>query len=367
MKLMIPGPVEVDKDTLEAMSEPVRPHYGIEWTGFYNKTIEILKTIFGTSGDLFLLVGSGSSAIDACIGSAVPAQGKIAIGINGFFGQRLKTIAECYSLEVVEVAGEWGKPLSSELFEKAIEQNPDTKAIVVVHHETSTTIVNPISAIGEVIKNKNIAFIVDAVSSVGGLPLQMDEWGVDFCAGASQKCLAAPPGLAPVAVGPNGWKFIDNQPTQGRGWYLNLSVWRKYAKDWKDWHPFPITMATNNVVALHRSASNLLEEGISNRLKKYKKLAQFLREGLRDMGMSPYTPDEFMSPLLTAVNSPQNVNSREIVDYVEAEHNIKIAGGLGDQLKEKIFRIGHMSPIITKRDIKDVLDALNMFVQQGSE
>lgn len=361
LKLMIPGPVEVEQDVLDAMGSPVQPHYGPAWRDIYNETVETLKTIFGTRGSVFILIGSGSTGIDSCLGSLVATGGKIVVGANGFFGQRLVDVAEGYGLKVVPVTAEWGQPLRVEDFEETLKNHADASAVAVVHVETSTTIVNPIREIGRVARQHNIPFMVDAVSSLGGLPMRMDEWDIDLCASASQKCLGAPPGLSPVAVGPRGWEAIDRAPNKGHGWYLNLRIWREYSVKWGDWHPFPVTMATNNVLALKASLTSLLAEGMESRQERYRRLALRLRTGLRRIGMPPFTPDELLAPMLTAALVPEGVVSAQIVEYMSEVHQIKIAGGLGENLKDKIIRIGHMSPTLTEADIDRVIEALAAF------
>ncbi len=360
IKLMIPGPIQPEEEVLEAMGQPVRAHYGSDWTAFYNETVQDLKKIFKTDGDVHILVGSGSTGIDACLGSALSGGERLLVGVNGFFGERLKTIAESYSLEVTPVECPYGEALRAADFEKAMDRHPETKAVAVVHLETSTTILNPIEEIGRLTHERGLLFFVDAVSSLGGVQFKMDEWGIDLCASASQKCLGAPPGLAPVAIGKHGWEAIDRNPRKGHGWYLNLRTWRQYSIDWGDWHPFPVTMATNNVVALHTSLKGLLSEGVENRLKRYNALALRLRAGLRKIGMLPFTPDEQMAPVLTAAYGPPGIPTSQIVDYLYEIHHIKIAGGLGT-LKDKVFRIGPMSPDFVEDDIDEVLEALAQF------
>jgi alanine-glyoxylate transaminase/serine-glyoxylate transaminase/serine-pyruvate transaminase len=360
LKLMIPGPIQPDDDVLEAMGGPVQAHYGPAWTKTYNETLDLLRPVFDTRGDVFLLVGSGTSGIDACIGSSLCSGDKILVGNNGFFGDRLGWIAEGYGLNVVPVTAEWGKPLRAADFDAALRAHPDAKAVALVHLETSTTIVNPVEEIAPICRKHGAFCIVDAVSSLGGLPFHMDEWGVDLCASATQKCLGAPPGLSPVAVSPRAWEIIDREPNKGHGWYLDLRVWRDYADKWGDWHPFPITMATNNVMALQTSLKALLAEGIETRMARYRRLALRLREGLREVGMPPFTPDEMLAPVLTAACMPEGVSSGEVVQFMADQRHIKISGGLG-ALKEKIIRIGHMSPTVSEADIDEVLEGLRAF------
>lgn len=365
-RLLIPGPVPVDDEVLIAMGQPVVAHYGLEFTEFYNETVELLKRVFDTKAEVFVLVGSGTAAIDASIGSALSKNDKVLVGVNGYFGQKMLNIANTYGLVTVPVEKEWGFALTSKDFEKAFQKHSDAKAALVVHLETSTTIINPIRDIGLICHQHDAVCIVDAVSSLGGIPFHMDDWGVDFCATSTQKCLGAPPGLAPVAVSTRGWDLIEKNPDKGHGWYLNLNVWKQYANDWADWHPFPITMATNNVAALHSSLKSLLDEGLENRVDKYRFLAKRLRAGLREIGFAPYTADEDMAPTITAALSPDGIPTSQIVSYLANNHNIKIAGGLGE-LKDKIIRIGHMSPCVTTDDIDQLLFGLKAFLKHSKE
>ncbi|BBB48808.1 pyridoxal-phosphate-dependent aminotransferase family protein [Pelolinea submarina] len=363
MKLMIPGPVEVDPKVLAALSEPVEPHYGDAWVKKYARVIDILRQIFNVAGknyDVYLMVGSGTCAIDASMSSSLMRGEKIIIGNNGFFGGRLIEVAKNAGLNIVEVPGEWGKPLDPQAIKKALDANPDAKAVSVVHGETSTTVLNPVKEIGAIVAASEAIFLVDAVSSFGGIPFDMEDWNVDICASATQKCLGALPGLAPVSVSQKGWKTIDRSFDKGHSWYTNLQNWRKYGTEWADWHPTPVTMPTNNVNALLVALEQLMEEGIENRIQRYRSLALRLRKGLREAGMEPYTSDEMLNPVLTAAYAPEGHKSGEIIQYLLNEHHIQIGGGLG-HLKDVVFRIGHMSPVVTEADIDRVVDALKAF------
>lgn len=359
-KLMIPGPVEVSPSVLQALGAPVEPHYGDAWVAKYNQVLGLLKQVFNTRGDVFLMVGSGTCAIDAAMGSSLLTGEKIIIGNNGFFGDRLVQIAERNGLEVVQVKAEWGKALEVDAIEAALETHPDAKGLAMVHGETSTTVINPIEKMGPLARAHGVVFIVDAVSSLGGVPYDMDGWQVDLCASATQKCLGAPPGMAPIAVSDRAWEFIDRVKSSQHGWYSDLRVWREYATEWADWHPSPVTMATNIVNALLVALQQLMEEGIDTRMQRYRQLALQLRAGLRAAGMPPFTPDEQLNPVLTAAYSPKGVPSAAVVQYLLEESGIQISGGLGE-LKQTVFRIGHMSPILSADDIAAVCEALLKF------
>ncbi len=359
-RLMIPGPVEVHPAVLKALSEPVEPHYGPAWVEKYSRIIGLLKQVYKTRHDVFLIAGSGTSAIDACMGSSMMSGEKIIIGNNGFFGDRLVSVAKSYGLQVVEVRAAWGEALDPDGISNALFENPDAKTVAVVHSETSTTILNPIKAIGKVVSRSEALFLVDAVSSLGGVPIDVDGWNIDLCPSASQKCLGATPGLAPVSVSPKAWKMIDRFDHKAHGWYTNLQVWREYARDWGDWHPTPVTMPVSIANGLLVSLEQLLAEGIETRMLRYKALALQLRAGLREAGMPPFTPENALNPVLTAAYPPEGIDSAKVVDYLLNEHNIQISGGLG-VLKPKIFRIGHMSPVITGKDMDILISALKQF------
>jgi alanine-glyoxylate transaminase/serine-glyoxylate transaminase/serine-pyruvate transaminase len=234
---------------------------------------------------------------------------------------------------------------------------------VVVHLETSTTVLNPVQEIVAIAGHYNVPAIVDAVSSLGGVPLAMDEWGIDICISASQKCLGAPPGLAPVAISPRAWAIMDSKPHRQHGWYLNLQTWRHYAAEWNSWHPYPVTMATNNVLALRAGLRSLLADGLDRRFQRYYDLARRLRDGIQGLGLKLYAPEETIAPILTAVRSPEGIPSSQIVSYLYEQHGIRISGGFGEQLRDKIFRIGHMGGAITEADIDAVLEGLSAFLE----
>ncbi len=363
-KLMIPGPVAVDDEVLLEMGRPVRPHYGLEWTALYNETRQLLKQVMRTEADLHILVGSGSSGLDAAVGS-LTARGETAvIGDNGYFGDRLIQIAEGYGLTVVPVESPPGQPLDPAAFEQALDQHPEAALVGCVHHETATSVVNPIQQIAAVTNDREVPIFVDTISSLGGIPYAMDEWGVDVTVSASQKCLGAPPGVAPIAISERAWSTMDRKPARGHGWYLNLQTWRQFADEWGKWHPHPITMATNTVLALRVGVKKLLDQGLNNRIAYYTGLALRLRAGLRAAGMQPVTPDESLSPVLTAVYAPAGIKSGEVVRYLREQHDVMISGGLGEGLQDRIFRIGHMSPLVTEADIDQLVEALGEFMRQ---
>ncbi len=360
LRLMIPGPIEVAPEVLAVMAEPLVAHYGEDWTAFYKETTGLLQKIFRTEGDIFLLPGSGSAGLDAALGSTLFPNGKVLIPRNGFFGERLESIARSYTANVKTVdfpAGQAVDPV--EVGE--VLQSGDFDALACVHCETSTGVLNPIQQLATMCRSQGVLFIVDAVSSLAIEPLEMDAWGIDICISASQKGLEAPPGLGVVAVGKGGWDAIDRR--RSPGWYLNLKVWREYADKWGDWHPYPVTQPVNNIKALRLGMERVLEEGLDKRFERHQKIAQKLRRGLAEIGFTPYVPDEIASHGVTSVLGG-DIDIDQLLRYVREQERILLAGSLGE-LKGKVFRVGNMGLEATDEAIESVLAALRNGLQNA--
>ena len=359
LRLMIPGPVEVGEDVLAVMGEQVRAHYGTEWTAIHNETLDLLRQVMQTSNKMFLLAGSGSLGNDAAVTSFLRDGDKVIAGNNGMFGNRLIEIIRGAGGEVIEVKAEPGTPLAPCEFSEALAQHPDAALVAVIHLETSTAVLNPVRAIAQAAQTEGVLVMVDAVSSLAGTELPVDEWGIDVCTCASQKCLSAPPGLAMVAVSDAAWERMERPG--GRGWYLSLPLWNRYAHDWGDWHPFPVTMPTSVVLALREGLRGILVEGLENRLANYERLAARLRAGLREVGMPPVMDDECSAPVLTAAWVPEGTTSTEIVEFLIQEHGIQITRGFGE-LRDQVCRIGHMGSEVDEALIDALLAGLRDFM-----
>jgi alanine-glyoxylate transaminase/serine-glyoxylate transaminase/serine-pyruvate transaminase len=359
--LMTPGPVAVGEDVLAAMGQPVVPHYGPQWVPVYRDVQEKLKQVFRTTGDVFIIPGSGSAGLDAVVGSLLKPGDPCLVTVNGFFGERLAAIARSRGARVSEVRAEWGRPVLAEQIREALEKQGDFQAVCVVHHETSTTVLNPVKEIGALASEYGVPLIVDAISSLGGEPLDMDGWGIDFCITASQKCLEAPPGLSPVAVGTAGWQAIDRNPAPFCGWYLNLRTWREYQEKWASWHPFPVTLPTNLFLAFQVALDRLVQETVEGRIQRYASITRFLRQGLKERGFSFLVEEAWASSAATAARPPSGVAPDYLVSKLREKHHIRIAGGMGD-LQGKIIRIGHMGQAASIETVERLLNALDEYL-----
>ncbi|HIE38348.1 MAG TPA: alanine--glyoxylate aminotransferase family protein [Anaerolineales bacterium] len=361
-KLFIPGPCEVDEEVLEAMAQPTPRHYGPEWMEIYRETLDLLKQVFQTENDLFMVPGAGSAALDMAFGSLLASGETVIVGDNGFFGERMGVIAASHGLRVVPFTAPPGRPLDPDDLRRVLAQEPEARAVVVVHHETSTTVLNPLRELAEVTHQAGLPIIVDGISSLGGVSLPVDEWGIDVCVTVANKCLECPPALALISVGPRAWEWVDRNEGQPHGWYLSLWTWRQYATDWADWHPYPVTLPTNNILALRMSLQRILKEGLEAHFARYREAAQTVRRGLRAMGLEMLVERSFAAPIATAVRMRPEFEVGALMAYLAREHGILVSGGLGP-LTGKIFRVGHMGKASTRPYLVDLLSGVKAFLE----
>lgn len=347
-KLMIPGPVDVTEEVRQAMAIPSTPHYGRDWLCLYGETQEMAKQVFGTRNDLYIMTGPGTAALEAAIASALEPGDVVLVPDNGFFAERTISLVEGCGLVPLKVSAPWGQPVLPEMVEAALQAHPEVKALAVVHHETSTGLINPLEGITAVARAHGLLIVVDAVSSLGGIPLPVDAWGIDLCVTVANKALETPPGLALLSISPRAWERILARRAP-RGWYLDLKTWRWYAENWGSWHPTPVTMPTSNMNALHRSLQLLLEEGIERRYAAYRAAAVATRRGLEALGFPMYIPDDtYASPLTTAFLMRPGVNPEALQEALLHEAHVQISGGIG-ALKGQILRVGHIG-LARRRD-----------------
>lgn len=339
--LMIPGPVSVDDDVLEALARPVRAHYGDEWTRLYKHAVAGMREVFKTDGEVFLLFGSGMAGVESCLASVLAPGDEVAVGANGLFGERAADVARANGLQVHMVETDGAEPVTATMIRDALDKHPGTRAVSVVHHETSVGVLNEVEAIARTARDHGALTIVDGISAVGGVPFDMDAWGVDLCVTVANKCIGGPIGVAPVAVGPRALGALDDGRTKAAGWYLNLATWKRFADEWGGWHPHPTTVPTNVIEAFDVALTGLLEEGVENRWRRLARARDRVREGLEEMGFSMLSPLATASPVTTAAHGLPGMDVPDYMSWLLREHHIRIGGGLGP-LSGKIFRVGHM-------------------------
>ena len=337
-QLSLPGPSEVDPRVLQELVRPNLPHYGELWVGIYRGVIEKLKQACRTDGRAFVLPSSGSGAIDAAFGSL--GAKKVLVLNNGNFGSRLAEIARHHASRLTVIQKEAGVAFPLEQVEGELKTGRHD-LLAMVHGETSTGMLNHLEGLAELCRSHDVLFFVDAVSTLGGVPLEMDSLGVDFLVSAGQKALGGLPGLSTVAVSERGWSKLA-QEEQIKGWYLNLRTWNRFAVEWGDWHPYPVTLPVHLFFAFDKALELLLEEGLEARWRRHEEVRKALQEKLLVMGI-PLLIDREENRLATttAATLPAGFSSADLLRYLRENHGILIAGGVGP-LRERIFRIGHM-------------------------
>ncbi len=349
---MLPGPTIVPQEVLNAMALPVIGHRSKEFSEIFEDTVEKLKKVFKTKDDTFIITGSGTSAMDMAISNILERGDKVLNIITGNFGERFAKIVESYGGVSVKYEVEWGDLAEPEKVREILEENEDIKAVTVVHNETSTGAKNLIEEIGKVVKDFNTLYIVDTVSSLGGDYVDVDKFNIDICVTGSQKCLAAPPGLAGITVSDKAWEVIEK--TNSVGFYLDLKAYKKYYDEKKQ---NPYTPAVNLIYALNVALDLILEEGIENRVKRHERLAKAVQEGVKAIGLELFAKERARSITVTSIKYPEGVDDK-LREILNKKYNVVVAGGQ-KHLAGKIFRIGHMG-VCGEKEILATLSCLEL-------
>lgn len=346
MKLLIPGPVELSPDVLQAMARPPMGHRTSDFEEILEDCWRNLKNIFQTKNDALIITGSGTSAMDAAISSTMNEGEEIVCIGGGKFGERFIEIANAYGLKSGEVKVEWGDAVALEEVEGVIAES-SAKAITLTHNETSTGVVHNAKAVGKIAREYGLLYIMDGITSVGGDEVKADAWGVDICITGSQKCLAAPPGLAMMSVSDKAWGVIDEK---GRSnYYLDMAAYRRALRK----RTTPYTPSVSLIYGLHVALRKVVEEGLEARVKRHRALAKATREAFKAMNIELFPREAIASNTVTALKIPEGLTDDDIRGRMKREHGILIAGGQA-QLKGKIFRIGHMGNV----GYSEIIDAL---------
>lgn len=354
--LLGPGPSMVHPRVLRALADPLVGHLDPVFLSVMNDVQTLLRAVFRTSNRFTIaLSGTGSAGLEASIVNFVEPGDAIIVGVNGVFGTRLATIIERCGGKAIRVEAPWGRIIEAEAVEAAVRRSGPVKAVVIVHAETSTGVCQPLDAIGALCRSNNALFIVDAVTSLGGLPVEVDRWGVDVCYSATQKCLSCPPGLAPVTVSERALEALRRRRTPCQSWYLDLSLIAAY---WEDGsrvyhHTAPISM----LFALREALRLLEEEGLPARFARHRINGAALMAGLAALGFESLPQADQRLPMLTCVTVPERIQEADVRTQLLETFGIEIGGGLGP-LKGKIWRIGLMGESSTEANVLTFLNAL---------
>jgi len=333
--LMTPGPTPVPPEVLAALAEPVIHHRGRDFKEIYERCLARLRQVYRTENDVLLFTSSGSGSFESAVSNLVSPGDRILVLSAGNFGERWAAMTKAYGADVVHARLEWGETPDTDDLRTALAEAGDIRVVYLVHSETSTGVVADVQSLAVTAKEAGAVVVVDAVSSLGAVPLETDAWGIDVVVSGSQKALMCPPGLAFVSVSSDALAAAAS------------AVSPRYAFDWERTRAAqakldaPFTPAVSLVKALDVALGLLLEEGLEAAFDRHAALGRACREGAKAMGLELFSPDEDRSAVVTAIRTPDDVDANEIVATLRDRFGITIAGGQG-ALKGKIFRIGHI-------------------------
>ena len=349
--LMGPGPSDVHTRILNAMARQTIGHLDPAFIDMMDETKQMLQYAFITENELTMPISApGSAGMEACFANLVEPGDKVIVCINGVFGTRMKENVIRVGGKAVIINDEWGKPVDSQKVEQALIDNPDAKIVAFVHAETSTGAISDAKSICKLAQQHSCLTIVDAVTSLAGSELRVDDWGIDAIYSGSQKCLSAMPGLSPVSFSDKAINKFTHRKTPVTSWFLDLNLvmgyWGKGAK-----RAYHHTAPVNTLYGLHESLVMLTEEGLENSWSRHKENHLLLKAGLSELGISYLVDESSRLPQLNSVYIPEGSDDAQVRSSLINDFNIEIGAGLGD-LAGKIWRIGLMGHTSRKENVE---------------
>lgn len=337
-RLMGPGPLDVHPRVYKALSSPVIGYLDPVYLKVLDRIGELLPPVFGTQNRLTnAMPGTGSSGMEACVANLIEPGDRILIGVNGFFGDRIRQMAERQGAEITVVETEWGRPIEPERLEAELKKH-SFKLTAVVHAETSTGVLQPVDDIARLAKEYGSMMMLDTVSSLGGIEIKVDQWGVDACFSCSQKCIGCAAGLSPITFSDRAVETIKNRKTPVSSWYLDLSLIGKY---WGTERIYHHTSSSTLNYGLLEALLLIHEEGLETRFARHLKNHKALVAGVEALGLKMLVAPEYRLPTLNTVVIPDGVDDLKLRRYLLEKFKLDIGGGFG-RLQGKVWRVGLM-------------------------
>ena len=336
--LMTPGPTMLPPEVLEVMRRQIIHHRTADFEKTWDEMLENLKFVFGTKQPVLTLTSSGTGVMEGAVVNLFSPGDKVLAVSIGSFGDRFADIAKTFGLDVVKLAFEWGEACDVAKIKKILDEdiNNEIKGILITHNETSTGVTNDIKSVAELTKNTERLIVVDAISSLGGLELKMDEWGLDCVVTGSQKALMAPPGLGFAALSEKAWEACERSTMPRFYWDF-----RKYKKGlMKLSENPPYTPAITTVLGQAAALKLIKNDGMEATWARHKRLALATQAGVKALGLEILPEQKVSSYIITAVKAPEGIAIGNIIKTMNNKYDIMLAGGQ-KHLKGKIFRIGH--------------------------
>lgn len=349
-QLRIPGPTPCPPEVLQAMAWQMINHRGPEFGEMLHDATAKLKQLFQTKNDLYLLTCSGTGGLEAAIVNTLSPGDKVLSAPVGVFGERFTSIAETFGAEVILLRSEYGRATDPDEIRRALQKEPQIKAVMVTHNETSTGVTNDLAAISAVVKEFDKLLLVDAISSLGSIDLPVDKWRCDVTVTASQKGWMVPPGMAMVSVSKEAWQAHAKAKMPRFHWDFAK------AQQYLEIGQTPWTPAVSIVFALSVALDRMLKEGLPNIFARQARVGNAAREGVKSLGFSLFADEKYASNTVTAISVKAGMDVKKLLKILREEYQIVLAGGQ-QSLQGKIFRIGHLG-LITEEDIEEIIAAL---------
>ncbi|WP_203362539.1 alanine--glyoxylate aminotransferase family protein [Bacillus sp. REN10] len=355
--LMGPGPSDVHPHVLKSMVTPLLGHLDPAFLTIMDETMELLRQVYQTNNKATMAMsGTGSAGMETLFVNLIEPGDKVIIGVNGLFGERMVDVAERCGAEVIQVKAPWGQIIDPEQIKETLQDHKQVKAVAVVHAETSTGVRQPLEELSQIVHEHDALFICDMVTSLGGCPTDIDRIGVDAAYSGTQKCLSAPPGLAPVTFSSRAVDAMAKRKQKVQSWYLDLSMIQAYWSEDSErfyHHTAPITM----IYSLREALRLIVNEGVENVFARHKLYGDELHTGLEEMGLSLLVDREYRLSQLTSVKIPEGVDDVAVRKRLLEKYSLEIGGGLGE-LKGKVWRIGLMGYNARQENVTYLLAAL---------
>ncbi len=352
--LLGPGPSNAHPRVLQAMGMSQIGHLDPQFIELMNEVQTLLRYAWQTDNALTIPIsGTGSAAMEATLANTVEPGDVVLIGVNGYFGHRLVDMASRYGADVRKLVKPWGQVFSLDELQIGLETHRPA-ILALVHAETATGACQPLEGVGDLCQTHNCLLLADTVTSLGGVPLALDQWGVDMAYSGSQKCLSCPPGIAPFTLGSRAVEKLNQRKTQVPNWYLDMNMVGQY---WGKERTYHHTAPINMIYGLREALRLIAEEGLEQRWSRHQTNAELLWEGLAHLGFECHVDRQFRLPSLTTVRIPEGVDGKAVTRQLLTDYNIEIGNGLGE-LAGKVWRIGLMGFNNRPENVLLVLDAL---------
>ena len=352
--LLGPGPSNVDPQVLQAMAASMVGHLDPFFLETMDRIQDLLRYAFQTQNPLTIPVsGTGSAAMETAMANLIEPGDPVLICVSGFFGDRMADMARRYRGDVRILQRPWAEVFTLEEIEAELKARP-AKVVAIVHGETSTGALQPLEGMAEMVRERGGLLVVDAVATLGGVPLLVDELGLDVCYTGSQKCLSVPPGLGPITLGPRAAAALAARKTPVGSWYFDLTGVQKY---WGKERTYHHTAPISANFALYEGLRMLAQEGLEARWARHRRCAEMFWEGLEALDLTLLIPEPYRMVTVTTVRVPDGVNEAQVRGRLREEFNIEIAGGLGE-LKGKVWRVGLMGHSAQEQNVAALLGAL---------